>query len=90
MFAAADNRADVIAVLAKRGADLKATSKLVDLNNSGDREKLGAVLSRQSGNRLPARASRAVRGSRSRIATSRAAAACREGRNRSSVSAQRS
>ena len=31
MFAAAFNRVDVINLLARRGADLKATSKVVDL-----------------------------------------------------------
>src|SRR5437763_4663263 len=43
MFAAASNRAGVNDLLAKRGADLKATTNVVDLNGL-DRQKMGDVL----------------------------------------------
>ena len=43
MFAAASNRADVISFLAKHGADLKATTKIVDLN-AIDRSSFGGIL----------------------------------------------
>src|SRR5205814_1774030 len=43
MFAAASNRAAAIEFLAKHGADLKATTKIVDLNNI-DRNSYGGIL----------------------------------------------
>src|SRR5262249_42587364 len=44
MFAAASNRAAVIEALAARGADLKATTKMVDLNSMGRGSPLFASL----------------------------------------------